>query len=44
MHIYGHARQIEFLNHLIQKNVFHHAFVFAGPEFIGKRLVAEAFA
>ncbi len=44
MQIYGHTRQIEFLNHLIKTNVFHHAFVFVGPEFVGKRLIAEAFA
>ncbi len=44
MQIYGHTRQIEFLNHLIKSNIFHHAFAFVGPEFVGKRLVAEAFA
>ena len=44
MQIYGHNRQIEFLNSLIKKNVFHHAFVFVGPEFVGKKLIAKAFA
>ncbi len=44
MKIYGHTKQLEFLNHLLKNDVFHHAFLFVGPELLGKRLIAESFA
>lgn len=43
MQIYGHNKQLKLLNHLLKNGAFHHAFLFIGPEFIGKRLIAESF-
>ncbi len=43
MQIYGHSKQLKFLNHLLKNDVFHHAFLFVGPELIGKRLIAKSF-
>jgi len=42
--IIGHKKVIDFLNKSIQKNKISHAYLFEGPEQIGKKLVAMEFA
>lgn len=43
--IIGHQKQKKILEKFLQnESMNHHAFIFAGPEFIGKFLVAEKFA
>ncbi|MCX7981489.1 MAG: DNA polymerase III subunit delta' [Syntrophales bacterium] len=43
-HIYGHEKQIAFLKHVVSTKKIAHAYVFCGPEGIGKRTVALSFA
>ena len=42
--IIGHARQIAVLRRAVATDRVHHAYLLAGPEGVGKRLVARAFA
>ncbi len=42
--IHGHQRQIEFLKSAVRRQRLPHALLFAGPDGIGKRSVAVAFA
>ena len=42
--IIGHKKVIDFLNKSIQKNKISHAYLFEGPERVGKKLVATKFA
>lgn len=42
--ILGHAREIEILKNAASGNKVAHAYLFAGPDGIGKKLVAKAFA
>lgn len=42
--ILGQARPIGILQHAITSGRAHHAYLFAGPDGVGKRLVARAFA
>ncbi len=42
--IIGHEKQRDFLERFVADASRHHAFVFSGPEHIGKRTVAHAFA
>ncbi len=42
--IIGHKKSINFLNKSIEKNRISHAYLFEGPEQIGKKLVALKFA
>jgi len=41
--IAGHKKQIEFLSNSIRSGKLAHAYLFAGPESVGKRTVAERF-
>lgn len=40
----GHARQIEMFRHALRRGRTAHAYVFAGPEGVGKRMVARGIA
>ena len=42
--IIGHSRQIATLRHALAKGRLHHAYLFAGPEGVGKRTLALALA
>ena len=42
--IIGHKKNIDFLNKSIQRNKISHAYLFEGPERIGKKMVALEFA
>lgn len=43
--IIGHDKQKKLLDQMLQKeSMNHHAFIFAGPEYIGKYKIAEQFA
>lgn len=42
--IIGHATQRQFLERFITGTMRHHAFIFSGPEHVGKHTVAQAFA
>src|SRR5690242_9527057 len=42
--IAGHASQIATLRRALEQDRLHHAYVFAGPEGVGKRTVAVALA
>ena len=42
--ILGHQKQREFLTKALQKGTLPHAYVFAGPESVGKKLVAKKLA
>jgi len=42
--ILGHARPIEILTRALDSGRLHHAWLFHGPEGVGKRTVADAFA
>ena len=42
--IIGHKKNIDFLNKSVQRNKISHAYLFEGPERIGKKLVALEFA
>jgi DNA polymerase-3 subunit delta' len=42
--ILGHARPIEILRRALDSGRLHHAWLFHGPEGVGKRTLAEAFA
>lgn len=42
--IAGHKRQLEFLEQIINKNRLAHAYVFAGPDGVGKKMVAKRLA
>ena len=41
--VYGHKKQIEFLNISFNSGKLAHAYIFAGPAFVGKRLLAQEF-
>lgn len=43
-HVAGHKKQIEFLNKSFDMGKIAHAYIFSGPAFVGKRLVARNFA
>lgn len=42
--ILGHKKQIEFLNRAFENKVLAHAYIFAGPEGVGKKTVANYLA
>jgi DNA polymerase-3 subunit delta' len=42
--IVGHTKQIELLSKALKNNKLAHAYVFAGPESMGKKMVARALA
>lgn len=41
--IIGHKRQLQYLEQIIKSKKVPHAFIFSGPDHLGKRLVAESF-
>lgn len=43
MPILGHARQIEYLERVLKSGRIAHAYLFAGPEQVGKKTIAKAF-